>query len=79
MKNAPLPTLRCVLESEIARDHALVAGDIRSRPAQNKFAELHHIGTIRDLQRRLRVLFYQQHRDAGRAQLADGSENIRVV
>src|SRR5436190_10951061 len=65
-----------VLETEIARGHALVARDVLCRTAQDEFAELHHIGAVGYLQRGLRVLFDEQYRHAVGAQLADGAENI---
>src|SRR5438045_9528670 len=66
-----------VLETEIARGHALVAGDVLCRTAQDEFAELHHIGAVGYFQRGLGVLFHEQYRHAVGAQLADGAENIR--
>ena len=45
-------------------------------PDEDELAEFHHIGAVGDLQRGLRVLLDQQHRDAGGAQFADGAEDV---
>src|SRR5205085_8486898 len=74
VKNAPLPTLR--RETEITRDHTVIAGDVRRRSIQDKFTELHHISAVGDLQGGLGVLLDQQPRDAGGAQFANGAENV---
>jgi hypothetical protein len=44
------PARALVLEAEIARRDALVAGDILCRSGQDEFAELHDIGAVGDLQ-----------------------------
>src|SRR5437016_4892328 len=70
------PACTLVLEAEIACGDALVGCDVSCGSAQDEFAELHHIGAIGDLERGLRVLLDQQHRNAAGAQLADNAENV---
>ena len=49
------PARAFVLEAEIARRDALVAGDILGRSGQDELAELHDIGAVGDLQGGLSV------------------------
>jgi hypothetical protein len=42
------PALALVLESEVARRHTRVGGDLRGRSVQDELTELHHIGAVGD-------------------------------
>ena len=66
-----------VSESQIGSAYPLVCNQFLGRPLHGHAPSFHHIASVGDAQRGIRVLLYQTHRDAQRLRITDHIHDLR--